>query len=97
MRKYHKSNLGKMLSSFEDIDFSRSMTAEEFTDTYGQEWDEGRSVALGDSDMEYCEEIDGVFIVTGLNDGRVDIWTATRFIDIEGYVWESEKYNPVEE
>jgi hypothetical protein len=92
MRKYHESNMGNMLSSSEDISFSESMTTQEFEAAYGQAWDDGRSVALGDSDMEYCDEVGGVFVITGMNDGRVDVWTATRFIDIEGYVWESDSF-----
>jgi hypothetical protein len=97
MRKYHGSNLGLMLSSFEDVSFQESMTAAEFEAVYGQAWDDGRSVALGDSDMEYCDEVGGVFVITGMNDGRVDVWTATRFIDIEGFVWEADNYAEKEE
>ena len=91
MRKYHGSNLGDYRIS-DDIEFSESMTPQDFYQTYGRAWDDGRNVALGDGDITYCVEIDGTFLLTGMNDGRIDCWQATIFADIEGYVWEAENY-----
>jgi hypothetical protein len=91
MRKYHKTNLGDYRIS-DDIEFSESMTPREFNATYGQAWDDGRYVGFGTSEMQYVTEIDGRFVITGLNDGRVDCWAATIFVDIEGYVWEADSH-----
>lgn len=85
MRKYHKSNWGDCIVT-DDIVFSESMTQEEFARLYNFEWNDGRIVSMGDSEMEYVVEVKGRFVITGLN---VDVWDATIFEDIEGFVWES--------